>query len=213
MGTISTSSCLLKRPGGFDITHKALKYCAFQHGDRILDLGCGSGATVDYMNSALGLIATGIDIDETTPPGKSNIIKAKAQNIPFPDLHFDGIISECSFSLMEDRERVLNECHRVLREDGRLIISDMYARGTPVCLTGALGMLDTKENIISLLQRCGFITDLFEDFTHSLQTMWGQMIFDKGAKSFYNEIGINPDEFKKIKCGYCLIVATKVIAG
>ena len=118
---------------------------------------------------------------------------------------------ECSFSLMEDQEVVLTECHRVLKPDGRLIVSDMYAHGQPEKLSGCLGRMERKENIISILKSNGFSVELFEDYTHELQTMWGQMIFEQGAKSFYCSMGVDPATLKRIKCGYYLIIATKLI--
>jgi hypothetical protein len=33
------SKCLVNRPGGFEITNKALEFCAFQPGAEILDIG------------------------------------------------------------------------------------------------------------------------------------------------------------------------------
>lgn len=211
MGAMSSSSCLLRRPGGFDITDKALKHCSFRHGAKILDIGCGSGATVRYMNDVMALDAVGIDIEPAGQSDRSIIIKASASDIPFPGLSFDGIITECSFSLMSEPERVLEECHRVLKEKGRIIISDMYARGNPAVFNGTLGRLDTKETIIFLLQKKGFFTELFEDHTHALQTMWGQMIFDMGAASFHDSLGVTPGDLKKVKCGYYLLVARKTV--
>jgi hypothetical protein len=35
------------RPGGFIITDQAISFCSFQPGTKSLDLGCGSGATVE----------------------------------------------------------------------------------------------------------------------------------------------------------------------
>ena len=207
---MSSSSCLIRRPGGFDITDKALKYCAFLPEAEILDIGCGTGATVFHINEMPGLKATGIDIEPACQPDNDKIIKAPAHKLPFPDLSFDGIIMECSFSLMPEADRVLGECHRVLKENGCVIISDMYALGTPAKLQGELGRLDNKETIILLLQKNGFVTDLFEDHTPALHTMWGQMIFDLGSGSFYEGLGIKPEEFKKIKCGYYLLVARKI---
>lgn len=80
---------------------------------------------------------------------------------------------ECSLSVMDDQSVVLKECNRVLK-DGRLIVSDMYARGEPARLKGCLGRVDTKEDIISTIESNGFAVEYFEDFTHHLQTMWGK---------------------------------------
>ncbi|MCL5290189.1 MAG: SAM-dependent methyltransferase, partial [Firmicutes bacterium] len=36
------------RPGGFTLTDKAVQYCGFKPGTTVLDLGCGTGATVEH---------------------------------------------------------------------------------------------------------------------------------------------------------------------
>jgi arsenite methyltransferase len=37
------------RPGGFALTKRAIEYCGFGKGARLLDVGCGLGATVEYL--------------------------------------------------------------------------------------------------------------------------------------------------------------------
>jgi len=196
---------MVNRPGGFLITEKALQICSFQKGAEILDLGCGSGATVDYLTQKYGYKAFGLDLN----PVENNLTKASAEEIPFSDNSMDGIMMECSFSVMNDQETVLKECYRVLRKDGRLIISDMYAHGEAARLKGCMGRIDIKEDITNIIERNGFTVSFFEDFSHHLQTMWGQMIFEKGVKSFYCSLGISPEDLKRVKCGYYLIVAEK----
>jgi hypothetical protein len=85
----------------------------------------------------------------------------------------------------------------------------MYARGEAARLKGCLGRVDSKESIINILESKGFAIEHFEDFSQHLQAMWGQMIFEKGAKTFYCDLGVDPETMKRIKCGYFLIVARK----
>ena len=199
----------LIRPGGFAITDRAISFCSFQRGAKILDIGCGSGATVNHLIQNHSFDAIGLDKDLSSTIEQSNLIRSSAENLPFPLSSMDGVIMECSFSLMEDQEVVLKECYRVLKTGGRLIVSDMYAHDGLAKLNGCLGRMDSKENIISILETNGFSVELFEDYTHELQTMWGQMIFEQGAKSFYCSMGVDPETLKRIKCGYFLIIAKK----
>ncbi len=197
----------VSRPGGFIITERAISYCAFQKSAKLLDIGCGSGTTVNYLQQKYGFEAFGIDVDLQN--GQANLIKATAEQIPFPNSSKDGVIMECSLSLMKNQPVVLQECLRVLKPNGKLIISDMYARGESARLGGCLGNLDTKECLTSIVESNGFNVEIFEDYTHHLQTMWGQMIMDKGVQEFYCSLGVSPEEMKRIKCGYFLIVAIK----
>lgn len=209
MEAIKYTSCVISRPGGFTITERALSICKFQLGSKILDLGCGSGATVDYLIQKYGFEAYGLDKKLELSVLQVNLIKAAAEAIPFPATSMDGVLMECSFSMMDNQKTVLKECNRVLNANGRLIISDMYARGEAARLKGCLGRVDSKESIINIIESNGFTIEYFEDFSQHLQTMWGQMIFEKGAKSFYCDLGVDPETMKRIKCGYYLIVARK----
>ena len=208
METIDNSTCSIYRPGGFVITDKALSFCSFPSKAKLLDIGCGAGATVLHMINNYNFDAFGID-KNLKDNSEKYLIKASAEDIPFLAASKDGVIMECSFSLMDDQEKVLKECYRVLKNDGLLIISEIYARGEAAQLKGCLGLVDTKENLISKLERNNFKLELFEDYSHHLQTMWGQMIFEKGAESFYKDLGVCPEKLKQVKCGYCLITARK----
>jgi arsenite methyltransferase len=199
------------RPGGFVITDRALMLCSFRSGAKILDLGCGSGATVVYLTEKYGFEVIGLDKNPELKNPTCTLVRAAAEDIPVHATTMDGALLECSFSVMDDQEKVLKECYRILKPNGRLIISDMYARGEPAQLSACLGRIDLKEEILSRIENHGFRVEFFEDFSQQLNTMWGQMIFDQGSEAFHSSLGVTPDTLKRIKCGYCLIIATKKI--
>ena len=124
----------IARPGGFELTDRALEIANYKMGSRILDIGCGEGDTVDRLNK-MGLNAEGIDIN------LSKIDKAKKDypgiNVKFGDggfmddylsYTFDGIISECTLSTMLQPDEALHEVYCVLKKGGRLIITDYYEK-------------------------------------------------------------------------------------
>jgi len=51
----------INRPGGFEITEKAINFCKFPNNAKILDIGCGLGTTVDYLVQNHLFDAYGID--------------------------------------------------------------------------------------------------------------------------------------------------------
>jgi ubiquinone/menaquinone biosynthesis C-methylase UbiE len=200
---------MVNRPGGFIITDKALSFCSFPKDAKILDLGCGSGCTVNHIIENYGLIAYGLDKNIVPEDTQQKLIKATAEDIPCSAKSFDAVLMECSFSVMDEPEKVLSECFRVLKSQGHIIISDMYARGESAHLKGCLGRLEKKQEIIARIENAGFAVELFEDHTQHLLHLWGQIIFDKGAETFYSDLGVCTETMKKIKCGYCLIIAKK----
>jgi len=196
-------------PAGFEIAERAFLYCHLPEGAKVLDIGCGDGATVNYLTEEFNLDIYGIDLNPSSIEKNEKIIPANAENIPFADSSFDGILMECSFSLMNNQERVLEECFRLLKENGYLVISDMFARGVPARFSGCLGRLDSEETIVTLIERSGFQVTMFVDYSANLPSLWGQLILKNGADSFYKELGTDPQTIKKIKCGYFLLIATK----
>ena len=48
-----------------------------------------------------------------------------AEALPFPDGTFDAVISNGVFNLTLNKEKALQEAHRVLKPGGRLMLADM----------------------------------------------------------------------------------------
>ena len=209
METIERSGSLNGRPGGLILTARAVEIGGFGKSSRVLDIGCSSGETVRYLRSEYGIEASGIDKNLDQSLGEPYLIMGHAEDMPFPDGYMDGILTECSFSLFEDQEKALKECFRVLKPDGRLIISDLYALSEPAQLGGCLGKVESKEFLMSLLHVNGFKIEIFEDQSHHLQTLFGQMIMDEGASKFFQSLGQSPEVMKRVRCGYYLCSAIK----
>jgi len=90
--------------------------------------GCGYGSEV-LMKSAVETF--NVDISENLVAYGNNkygsyrnhFLKMDAQNLQFPDKFFDAIVSFETFEHLPDYRKFLDECHRVLKDDGILIVS------------------------------------------------------------------------------------------
>ncbi len=104
-------------------------------GDRILDVGCGTGIVSRYAYKSLGDFGhiTGVDVNETVikkareicPPNVTPI-KWKQSNVdamPFPDAGFDVVLCQQGLQYFTDRTLALKEINRVLVPEGRLVFS------------------------------------------------------------------------------------------
>jgi arsenite methyltransferase len=202
-------ACPPGRPGGYVLTDRAISLGQFEPGARILDVGCGSGATVEYLRKKHGFDPAGVDCDSGLLCANPGLFVAMAEHLPFPAGSMDGILMECSFSVVEDQEKVLEECYRVLKPSGRLILTDMYARGEPARLKGHLGRIDAKEDILALIRKHHFDVEIFEDHSPLLKTRWGQMILDHGEEYFCSVLGVTFEDLTRIRCGYFLVIAVK----
>lgn len=144
--------------------------------ERVLDVGCGVGATLCHLNTHYSCEAVGL----TPVPEQREIAKRLARSqhariqvdlghgeaLPYEDSSFDAVTcfeSSCHF---EDRQAFFKEVHRVLRPGGRLAGEDWLAKGLsdeiqrirwidPICKTWAIPMLGDLCEYRLLMQRAG----------------------------------------------------------
>lgn len=103
----------------------------------VLDFGCGSG----YMTIELAKLAKkayGIDINEyiekinipSILQGRLKYIRVSGEKFPFQDNFFDTILASEILPMIPDPKKFLAEIRRVLKPNGRLVISN--GAGHPV---------------------------------------------------------------------------------
>ena len=111
-------------------------FASMKAGDRVLDVCCGTGAQVlEYGRS--GIIATGIDLDQTmldtanknkAKQALSNIsfCLADAISLPFDDNTFDYVSISLGLHDKEPeiRNKIVAEMKRVVKKDGSLVLTD-----------------------------------------------------------------------------------------
>ncbi|HHU85453.1 MAG: DVU_1556 family methyltransferase [Pelotomaculaceae bacterium] len=218
------------RPGGFTLTDRAISFCSFSPQDRILDVGCGTGATVEHLINNYKLKATGVDpslllleCGKQRNPGLP-LIRAVGEELPFAEGEFDGVFAECSFSLLKDAKQALREFYRVLKPKGRLVISDIYIRNPEesvqlrrLTLYGCLGGARTRTELEDLLNSSGYKIVLWEDHSKLLAVFTAKLILTGGSPSiFWGKPPCGPDgcqdirkTIKKARPGYFLLIAVK----
>ncbi len=174
------------RPGGPELTRRGLALCGLEPGSRILDVGCGSGASLRLLRE-LGFAGEGVDPDPhfvvKARAAGLNARQGSAQCLPAPDAAYDGALCECVLSLLPDPDAALAEIARVLRPGGALALSDLYARGPDIrpagaqsgqsCLAGAV----TLEEMADRLERNGFTVLDCEDHSRALAEFAGRLMF------------------------------------
>lgn len=82
----------------------------FQENDRVLDIGCGGGATLQRISKRIGKgHLTGVDYSPVSvelskktnrkdiADGKMEIVEASVEELPFSDSSFDKIVTVESF--------------------------------------------------------------------------------------------------------------------
>jgi ubiquinone/menaquinone biosynthesis C-methylase UbiE len=115
---------------------RARERLAIRRGERVLEIGCGTGGEARAHASAAGRggLVVGIDRDAgllaaavgRLAPGEAapRFARADALVLPFPDARFDAVVADRVLHLLDDPAPAVAELHRVLRPGGRALLSE-----------------------------------------------------------------------------------------
>ncbi len=146
-------------------------------GETVVDLGSGGGLDCFIAAKKVGENGKVIGVDmtpEMLDRARSNLKKSKyknvefrlgeIENLPIADNTADVIISNCVINLSPNKQRVFNEAFRVLKPNGRLMISDMVLnKEIPDALIkniaayiGCISGAEKKTDYINQIKQAGF---------------------------------------------------------
>jgi arsenite methyltransferase len=154
-----------------------VNFANIKEGEIVVDLGSGAGIDVFLCANKVkesGKVI-GIDVtDEMLQRARSNAKQGGYSNvefqkgdierrIPVEDKTVDLVISNCVINLTIDKKAAFKEIHRILKDNGRMVIADLVtSKETELksiksedwcdCIDGAL----TKENYIDSIRNAGF---------------------------------------------------------
>lgn len=140
----------------------------------LLDMGCGTGEISALLKKEdEGIIISGIDLsDEMIKIAKSKNVKqaefivGDCENLPYEDSQFDMVICIQSFHHYPNPDKAFEEANRVLKENGKFVVCDMYV-ANPVfrwiennIFLRIFNMGDvhtySKEEVVNLMKNAGF---------------------------------------------------------
>jgi len=122
IGLLANPFYLIRRP-----LHRAIAAEAHRVAGRVMDFGCGSKPYRALFAHAQEYV--GVDIEVSGHDHKNSAVDVfyDGQTLPFPDGHFDGVVSFEVFEHVFNLPAILAEIRRVLKDEGKLLISLPFA--------------------------------------------------------------------------------------
>ncbi len=168
---------------------KTLEQLDLKPSDRLLDVGCGTGSLLPVISErfpsaelvGLDLCIEMLSVARGKLDGHTALVAARAENLPFPDCHFDIVVSCSTLHYIRYPEESLLELQRVLKPGGKLIITDwcddyitcrMLDRFLNIFNRAHFKTYGTNE-CIRLLSDAGFGEVCVERY--KISRMWGLM--------------------------------------
>ncbi len=107
---------------------------------KILDAGCGVGATLTYFakkyptSAFYGITLTSNEIRLAEKLKKKNNLKnvnffqQSYNNTDFPSEYFDGVYSLESVAYAENKQFYIKEMNRIIKKNGKLVVNDIFRK-------------------------------------------------------------------------------------
>ncbi len=139
-GHTGTIIAWLMNFGHSNMTNWGLNFLKVKDDDRILDIGCGGGRTINKLikmtkkGKVYGIDYSDVSIKVSSrlnrdyiKQGRVQIQKSGVSSLPFPDNYFDIITAIETYFLWPNLENDMREVLRVLKPEGKLLIlSEIY---------------------------------------------------------------------------------------
>jgi ubiquinone/menaquinone biosynthesis C-methylase UbiE len=137
----------------------AVEMSDIKDGERILDIGCGTGLLSLKFLEAADCMVSGIDlsddmlnvfkykIDKLNLTDQIKIKSGDAANLGFEDSTFDVIASTVTLHHVVDKQPVIDKIHRILKPKGRFVIGDL-----DVDTSGDLNDVERLKRILDYLK-------------------------------------------------------------
>ncbi|MGF3522934.1 MAG: arsenite methyltransferase [Candidatus Bathyarchaeia archaeon] len=181
---------------------------SLREGETVIDLGSGGGLDCFLAAKKVGKTGKVIGIDMTPEMidlARDNCRRGKytnvefrlgeIENLPVADNTADVIISNCVINLSPNKQRVFEEAFRVLKPNGRMLISDIVLlkemppeiAANVAAYIGCIAGAEKKSKYLDLIKNAGF------ENVHVIEETpmpYEALVTDDTAKQVMNDLKI-----------------------
>jgi tocopherol O-methyltransferase len=164
-------------------------------GRRVVDVGCGYGATAQILAADYDAHVTGITISRRqweharavasglAPALRPRFVLGDWLANAFPDASFERVLAIECLAHMADRAAFFREARRVLEPSGRLVVCAWLSADEPtprqrrhllepICREGRLVGLASRADCLRWIDEADLVLERFEDWTAHVQRTW-----------------------------------------
>jgi len=189
---------------------------SLREGETVLDLGSGAGFDCFLAGNKVGKNGRVIGVDMTpemiekarnnTKEGNYGNVEfrlGEIENLPVADNSVDVVISNCVINLSPDKRRVFKEAFRVLKPNGRIMVSDIvllkelpdFIKDSIEAYIGCLSGAILKDEYIEAIREAGFQeVSIAEETSFPIECMAN----DPTAKAVIKNLTIPPEKVKEV---------------
>ena len=163
---------------------------AITPGMKLVDIGCGYGATARRFAEKRGADVLGLSVSAAQVEHAASLARDHVRIVHRDWLHneldaasFDGAYSIESSEHMVDKPLFFREAQRVLKPGGKLVVCAWLAETgasawkidhllEPICREGRLPSMGTREDYEAMAKDAGFVVARYDDVSFQVARTW-----------------------------------------
>jgi len=202
-----------------------IKAGRIEDNSKVLDVGCGYGATARFLAHGLGAFVTALTVSKSQwqyarshDPESTNprYILGDFLHHTIPEHSYDAIISIETSEHMVEKEKYFAEVTRLLKPGGRFVTCACLAKEDPtpwqvkhllepICREGRIPSLGTMTEYQAMIEGAGLKEVEFRDLSQNVKKTWSicamrtskAFLFDKHVRRMLLDKGFSERIFAK----------------
>ncbi len=176
---------------------KVMRHLGELSGTRLLEVAIGDGSNLPLIPPDCEVYGNDISIVQLRqcrrkfPDRRVHLILGEAESLPFADQVFDNVLSFGAFNYFNDPLGALREMARVVKPDGRIVVSDEYPSLPNRMIGYWIGLPQIDRWFMSRVMRLGpKFTEMVERHRHmKLEPIFDQVLEDWKLESVWGRLG------------------------